>query len=231
MDNSFKFFSFLSSLETDNKVLIEAVQSGYLAIFESSVNYPPGFSMDELKGIKSFAGRLRYINSHLQKIGAGTSRIAYSIDDNTILKMAKNSKGISQNGVENDVNNLYPDITPEVIDADYENDIWIVAKRAKKLTSPKRFEELTKIPWETYIQALRYELEGRRDGNKHIQRPSGMEELYEHEFFYQVTDMAVNYDMPSGDLLRLSSYAEIDGKPVLMDSGLTKEVYKEHYER
>jgi len=229
MDKSFEFLAALNALKRDdNENLVESIQNGFLAIFEN-LDAPPHFDVKDLKTIKSFAGRTKYISQRLEKIGAGSSRAAYLIDNDTVLKLAINKKGLAQNNVESDVANMY-DIVPEVIDADYDDNVWIIAKRAKKITSEKRFEELTKISWENYVKALLYELLGRREG-RNVQKPDNMEQLWEDPFFSSVVDMAVNYDMPVGDLTRLCSYGEINGKPVVMDSGLTKEVYKDHYKR
>jgi predicted nuclease with TOPRIM domain len=99
-----------------------------------SVNYPPGFDIKELKNIRSFAGRIKYINQHLKKIGVGSARIVYQIDNDTVLKLAKNKKGIAQNDVEGDwgLHQMYPDILPELIDKDEDDDLWIIKKFAKK---------------------------------------------------------------------------------------------------
>ena len=232
MDKMFEFISVINSLKReDNSSLIESVQAGFLAIFENTEipENPTPFNVNDLKSIKSFAGRIKYVSQKLQKLGSGSSRAAYLIDDNTVLKLAINKKGLAQNQVESDVANLY-DIVPEVLDADYDDDVWIICKRANKLKSPKRFEELTKIPWENFVKALIYELMGRREGRK-IQKPEYMDQLWDDEFFSSVVDMAVNYDMPVGDLTRLGSYGELNGKAVVIDTGLTKDVLDQYYSK
>ena len=59
--------------------------------------YPVSFNMDEFKGIRSFADRVKYCENRLKKLGAGTSRRVYQIDNEKCLKLAKNRKGIAQN--------------------------------------------------------------------------------------------------------------------------------------
>ena len=59
--------------------------------------YPATFNMEEFKSIRSFADRLRYCENRLKKLGAGTSRRVYQIDNEKCLKLAKNRKGIAQN--------------------------------------------------------------------------------------------------------------------------------------
>jgi hypothetical protein len=230
MDKMFEFISVINSLKRENNAtLIESIQDGFLTLFENTDIPQSPFNVKDLKGIRSFAGRIKYVAQRLEKLGSGSSRAAYLIDNDTVLKLAINKKGLAQNQVESDVANLY-DIVPEVIDADYDDDVWIICKRANKLKSPKRFEELTKISWENFAKALVYELIGRREG-KPIPKPDNMDQLWDDEFFSSVVDMAVNYDMPVGDLTRLGSYGELDGKPVVIDTGLTKDVLNQYYNK
>ena len=64
--------------------------------------FPEGFDVEQFKELKTFRERLQYCKERLKKLGAGTGRIAYQIDDGTVLKLAKNAKGVAQNDVEND---------------------------------------------------------------------------------------------------------------------------------
>lgn len=53
------------------------------------------FSFEQLNSLKSFNGRIRYCENYLNRIAQGSSRIVYRFDDNTVLKLAKNTKGYS----------------------------------------------------------------------------------------------------------------------------------------
>ena len=72
-------------------------------------DYPSSFDMGTFKSLKSHAGRNRYAQEHLQRLSSGSSRIVYKIDDEKVLKLAKNDKGIAQNEVEIEYGQ-YPDI-------------------------------------------------------------------------------------------------------------------------
>lgn len=65
-------------------------------------DYPTTWDKGEFAKIRSFAGKLRYANEHLQKISSGSGRAVYKIDDGKALKIAKNKKGLAQNNVEAD---------------------------------------------------------------------------------------------------------------------------------
>lgn len=232
MDNTWKFLNFLNSLESEDPVLLEAVNEGFMALLENDEQIAQHFVLDTFKSLKSFAARKRYAGQFLKKLGQGSSRAAYEIDPTTILKMAINKKGLDQNGVEMDVSNLY-DIVPEVKEADWNDHLWIIAERAEKLSSPSEFETLSGISWNDFVTGIKWEIVVRL-GNRNspnTPKPPIMEMLWENEFFHSVTDMAVNYGMPAGDLMRFGSFGKIGSKLVLIDSGLTQEVWNEHYGR
>lgn len=100
--------------------------------------YPSAFSFKELNDLRTYAAKKRYLESHLEKIGSGSSRIVYAVDDEKVIKLAKNRKGLAQNEVEADKNTYYPaapiDIFARVYDYD-DGYYWIemeVARKAKK---------------------------------------------------------------------------------------------------
>src|SRR3989304_3806367 len=102
-----------------------------------------GFDLDEFLKMNSFAAQVRYANEKLERIAQGSARIIYIIDDKTVLKLAKNQKGIAQNEVERSLSNDYmvpDDIIAKVLEED-EKDRWIVMERAKKI-GKARFRQL-----------------------------------------------------------------------------------------
>lgn len=60
------------------------------------MTYPETFNMEEFKSISRFASRIKYCETHLQRISSGSGRIVYKIDDEKVLKLAKNPKGVAQ---------------------------------------------------------------------------------------------------------------------------------------
>ena len=67
--------------------------------------YPESFDLETFKKIPTFKGRTQYVAERLPKLGAGSSRIVYKIDDGTVLKLAKNQKGLAQNNLEIEYSN------------------------------------------------------------------------------------------------------------------------------
>ena len=223
--------NFIKSLKRPgNEALIESVLKGYKSIFES-IQYPPDFDVNELKNINNFTARIKYVQSHLKRIGSGSARIVYEIDDKHVLKLARNKKGIAQNYVEADwgLHNMYDNILPELIETDEDN-LWLIVEKANKITK-KEFEKLTGVDFLEFGNTLRYELANRESSYVPWSKPEDYEEIIDNEFFHDIIDMSINFDFPSGDFEKISSYGEIDNNPVVVDPGLTKDVYKEFYKR
>lgn len=197
-----------------------------------SIDTPEGFSLNELKKITSFAGRLKYIKSRLPRVGKGSSRAVYAIDNDKVLKLAMNKKGLDQNMTEVDVANLY-DSVPKVFDFDENNHTWTITEKVTPIKDKSDFERVAGITFENFVAAVRYELDHRRDGRVKLAKPEFVDDYWNNnEVFSTIVDMAVNYDMPSGDLLVLGHYGiGADGKIKLIDAGLTNEVWRTHYKR
>ena len=78
---------------------IIVTESQYMKIIDEMA-YPVSFNMAEFKTLKTFAERIRYCQTRLQRISSGSARIAYKIDNEKVLKLAKSRKGIAQNEAE-----------------------------------------------------------------------------------------------------------------------------------
>jgi hypothetical protein len=200
--------------------------------------YPSSFNHEEFAKLRSFAERVRYCEQHLQKLAAGSSRIVYRIDNEKVLKLAKNPKGIAQNELEIRLGNDWylekEGIIAKVFNSD-ENNQWVEMEFAKK-TTPTNFKNITGVDIKilaTYLRIREDEFKGRKSWVS--LDPQTREMCDENEFVASIVDFMHNYDMPAGDLGRLSSYGEVihDGHPsiVVIDFGLDQEVYNTYYDR
>ena len=185
-----------------------------------------GFDLDEFLNIRSFAGKVRYANNKLKRMASGSARIIYDIDGKTVLKLAKNPKGIAQNEVEASLGTDYyvGDLVAKVLEED-DKHRWIVMEKAKKITK-NRFKELTGVALDKFYYYIRNEVGNSRLFNV---SPEDEEELRENEFVIDIIDLCHNYDLETGDFGRPSSFGEIEGRLVITDYGLTKEVFRKHY--
>lgn len=204
--------------------------------------YPESFSMEEFASIRSFKGRVDYCNQRLQKLGSGSARIVYAIDDDTVLKLAKNAKGIAQNQAEaGDWYLRSMSLFPEIYEhsQDYQ---WIEMQRcvpAKK----SDFKRITGEPFELYCQYIRWKHSNYSRRSPwyvdkkvvdYFERIESSDDYYD-TLFYDIADYVGNYQPEAiGDLLRISSWGIVkddNGQPrlVILDFGLNDDVYDQYY--
>lgn len=207
--------------------------------FLQEMAYPSSFNMEEFKSLTTFAARLRYADTHLQKMASGSARTIFQIDNEKVLKLAKNKKGIAQNTIESDFYLQGFDCIAKVYDFDEENNTFLEMELAKKLT-PNRFKQLlgftTQDVWDyLYNLKIQYNLKGRSKYDK-VKEIKNIEVLEESNFIEELRDVVLSYDMVvPGDFGRISSYGEVlrEGTPqvVIIDFGLTNTVYDDFYKR
>jgi hypothetical protein len=187
--------------------------------------YPVDFNFEEYNNIRSFAGKIKYANVKLLgKVGAGSGRAVFRVDDEKVMKIALNSKGVQQNTVESEGYKQNYDAVAKVFDID--NDYaWIEMELAKKIT-PNRFKQLCGISIDQLMNWL-----------GHIYGKGGYEDplmdLEDNEFAMDLLSFTSDYDYPiPGDFGRISTYGEVlrNGVPtlVVVDFGFDSET-SEYY--
>lgn len=202
------------------------------------------FNLQTLSSIKSFAGKLKYCKQMLgPTFGSGSSRVIFEIDDNKVLKLAKNQKGLAQNEFEDDTSR-YSSVVVKVFDCadDYS---WLVEENCIP-AKEKDFEQIIGIPFETYCDLVRWNYNSYSYRNRHVplytmsawEAQKLTEQLYEQDeynFVNQVMSLMGDYQLPCGDLTRISTYGMVnrDGTPeiILLDSGLSEEILNTYYRR
>lgn len=198
--------------------------------------YPTSFNIEDFKKLKSFNQRIQYCEQHLQRISSGSSRIVYKIDDEKVLKLAKNKKGLAQNESEIDYGTEYylEGIVAKIFEYD-ENWLWVEMELARKITESE-FKRISGFNFNDFAAAINnyhYGRENFRGGFEMEVDPEIVSEMWEDEFVYGIFQYLGNYPVPVGDLKRLSTYGIVkrDGQDtiVLIDYGLTNDVYAKHY--
>jgi hypothetical protein len=204
---------------------------------------PPPDSWDREVFKKSYKKQLDYALERAAKIGTGSSRVVFEIDYQgrpTVLKIAKNAKGLAQNEKEGDYGlyRMYPDITCPLIDYDEENEQprWIHLEKAEKLTKSK-FKAITGYSFEDFTNLLTENEDDRNGRQGHRRRWNGdipqevKDLIYEDELFQDVTDLMGNFDILSGDLGRTANWGIFKGHPVIIDLGFDSSIEKQFYTR
>jgi hypothetical protein len=219
--------NFLESLQPNvNDTLYNILIEG----FEASTATEP-FDVKTFKTLPSFASRVKYAKSKLPQLGTGSSRTTFDLGGEKALKLAKNAKGIAQNGVEADDYVQQSGVVAKVYDSD-PDDLWIIADNVQNIT-PKEFEILLGIPFKFYCQAiLTHEVDARGNSRSHRYLTSDqMQPLWENEFVSGIFDLMGSMDLMGGDLTRIGSYGKCRGELLLRDAGFTQNIMKEHYSK
>jgi hypothetical protein len=198
-------------------------------------NYPKSFNHDEFKSLTSFAARKRYADKHLEKLGAGSGRLVYIIDDETVLKLAKNNKGVAQNKAEIRQWNTNDHVTAKVYEY-HKNFLWLEMERARKAKAAD-FRKIVGLDFKNIADGLlyRHTLHNNRRPPSYygLSKPENYEEMVENEWYYFLETVMIDYGLEAGDLARMSSYGVVkrDGQEdiVVVDFGYDSNVKDIYY--
>lgn len=197
-------------------------------------DYPQAFSFQQLEDISSYAGKLRYAETHLVKLASGSARVVYKVDDTKVLKMAKNKKGLAQNSVEAQGYLQNYEIVAQVFETD-NDDYWIEMEYARKVSKAdfKRITGVSLEELEKYLRYMRFQMNPRRGFFGFHIEPEVKQRMEDSEFVDDLMQFVNDNDMETGDMGRLSTWGKVlrDGEEriVLIDYGLTNSVYKDYY--
>lgn len=192
----------------------------------------------------TFKDRIAYAKKMAEKVGGGSSRVAFLIPyqgRNTVLKIAKNGKGMAQNEKEvmsfNDAHMLGAEgtVTVPMIDHDEENTqpSWIHVEYAPKLKSEKQFEQLSGFKMEDLLNYV-----AKLTGNHSLPMAKNKEfsqefadRIWENEdsFAYEFVNFIGNTDTHLGDLQRVSNWGVYNNNPVIIDLGVDEQILKKFY--
>ena len=208
--------------------------------------YPTSFNWEEFGELNSFANRIKYCDQHLKRIGIGSSRIVYAVDNDKVLKLAKNNKGIGQNEVEeeNCKNGYYGGIFAHVYHCDLQSR-WIEMERAKQAKNPD-FQEVLNLPFKTVCLFVDwfYKIYGNINRTRFVNLAPQVEQeltdIYNNEshpsyyFLHDLYDYMSAWDLNEiGDLKRINSYGVVnrDGQKeiVIIDGGFSDDVKEKYY--
>lgn len=199
---------------------------------------PPDWDKSVYKPSVSFAQRVRYAVARAQKIGTGSSRIAFEIEYEgrpTILKIAKNKKGIAQNEYESQMLGDYYvvdlGVTIPMIDYDEENDppLWLHVEKAAKM-KPNQFKQFfSGLSPDELIHFVKY-MTGKFNIRVNEETQQKYEEIFEeNEAANSLVDLVGNYDIQPEDFSRLANWGIYKNRPVIIDIGASTQVMNQHY--
>ncbi len=177
--------------------------------------------LKEISSLKDFEDRVELAEENFDKLGEGSSRTIFQISDSLVLKVAHNDKGLAQNEAEMSLNS--PCIN-NVLVADPEAK-WIIVRFTETMTE-EDFKEAIGISFKSFMKALYF----KHNNEIHDGMPDDYEDICKNAFFKCISRTAIEHDLQIGDVAKASSWGLMDGKPLLRDFGLTKDVFIDYYE-
>lgn len=193
----------------------------------------------------SFKSRLAYALERSKKLGVGSSRVAMIIEyegRQTVLKIAKNAKGLAQNSVEASIlEDGYASqlgILIPLIDYDtqHREPHWIHTEMATKATEKQlcasmkcdsldvlvRFANTIAgkyrgITAQTFVDSLKQNGKSEQD----------IETMT--EYANVLADLANSFDVELADFARKANWGLYQGKPVIIDVGFNSNVMNQYY--
>lgn len=181
--------------------------------------------LHNLEKLETYSGRKEYAEKNLNHLSSGSSRLVYS-DGDIVIKLAKNDKGIAQNKAE-----ANPKMKSKYINKilghapNYE---WICTYFLNKIKE-KEFEDMTKISFKNFEESIRYGLKS-ISGNSDKEKPDCFDKISKSDIYKELVRIGKEFKLLPGDIVRISSWGEKDNHPVLIDAGLTRQVYDKFYD-
>lgn len=209
---------------------------------------PDDWDSTKIAPNQTFKSRIQYAVSKANKLGTGSSRVAFSIPFEgrmTALKVAKNKKGLAQNSAEvsllNDGYAKQLDILIPLIDYDDSGSepVWIQTEQATPFANKAQLTNMLGVLSLEYLIALADKMAGpspRRtmtlDEFQSLHQRSGFsdEEIDDAiEVANRIATLSHSYDLVTADLLNYKNWGIWDSRPVIIDLGLTELVRVSYY--
>lgn len=222
-------------------------------VLMKEVPLPDDWDKDIYSEKVPFKKRIEYAKNMATRLGGGSSRVAFEITyqgRKTVLKIAKNKKGIAQNQEEARVlsdgyiKSAFGEWILPIIDYDEENasgPTWIHVEYADKIKTDKQFRSILNlnglsIPDFVYYVHNRNSPSNRNIRNvQHIEKKisemsdDDQEKAWE---LVQVFNVLQNdYGIYLADFNHHGNWGIYKGHPVMIDIGLTPEVYTKYYQK
>lgn len=186
------------------------------ALVSLLVKSAQGFDFNHLKAIDDADELNGYAHRHLKFLGMGSSRAAYMLPDNKVLKIAIDESGKAQNKLEALISND-KDVS-QVVASVFEHDDnyrWIVSELIVQQSTAQSFSDYAGTYLEDIEQIGDYEIE----------------ELPHPEFVKQFKKLMTKYSLLAGDFYNYQHWGmTASGRLVIFDYGLNLDIYKDYYD-
>ena len=161
---------------------------------------------------KNLIAKHRFDLKSLQKIGEGSDRKVYAIDEDTVIKVAKTKRGLGQNDSEGDwVLGMIPELLEKGKD-------YVVVKRIPR--DDKRSNQMLK-------PLKKFSIDDWENKTSELQKAIfKLDEQYPDSGFKEI----MSYDLVWRDFTFGRNWGWKDNKPYLLDAGtLNKSIFEERH--
>lgn len=213
--------------------------------FITEVPLPSDWDPEQLSLRQTFKDRLRYALDRAKRLGGGSSRVAMTIEYQgrpTVLKVAKNAKGLAQNEAEIEIlldgyTGRLPIVIP-LIDHDKANKrpVWLQTELAKKVRGDT-LQKLLHAPsmWLFMNQVRnlagnrgRYDMDDNEIQKNYFQtnstwRPTDQGFEIFRTYAEELADLATSSTIELGDFNNPANWGVYNNRPVVLDLGFTED--------
>ena len=179
-----------------------------------------------IEKLNTYHARIKYCEKNLKHLSSGSSRVVYKLNDKSVLKLAKNEKGLAQNKAEcqTKIKSKYINLPTNHAS----NYFWVEAPLLKKITEAQ-FKKITGVSFKDFDESVDYGLKN-VSGSKDKEKPEKFEEIEKTKIYKEIKEISNKLKLMPGDIGRLSSWCIKNDIPVLIDTGLTRKIFDDFYE-
>jgi len=181
--------------------------------------------LNNIDKLETYQAKEKYAEKNLERLSSGSSRIVFLTPQKTVVKLAKNDRGIAQNKAESNPK-MKSKYLNKVLNKSKDFN-WIETNYLDKITA-KDFKELTGLDFDDFGEAIRYGLKSVSGSSKNL--PKNFDEVSSSDLFKEFKRLGKQFNLMPGDLARISSWGVKDKTPILIDAGLTKEIFDKYYD-
>lgn len=209
--------------------LLKLAQEFYSEAAKKTEKLPPNSDnvkeiLKNIEGMDTFAAKKKYAEKNLERLSSGSSRIVYVMPDGTVLKLAKNERGVAQNKAEGNpkMKSRYLNETIGLA----KNHSWLNTYYLDKITE-KEFEEMTDIDFKLFGKCISYGL--KKISSDSEKKPKDFDKIAKTKIYKEFERLGKEFNLLPGDMSRISSFGQRSGHPVLIDAGLTRKIFDKFY--
>jgi hypothetical protein len=210
---------------------------------EGVAKTPPGpFKLGQFRKFKDLPERVQYLNTrtNVTFVNKGSSRAVYMINNGKLaLKLGLFQRGKAQNKVEfnstscPNAKHFIPKMFAKSVDYS-----WIIVEPVEQFKNSREFEQATAVPLRFIEIGITFV---HPDFAKNYKKSNPTYKKYEkiyrvlserNPWYNKLINMAATCNLIPGDAAKFDSWGLTKrGRVVLLDPGVTDEVWKKYYEK